>query len=39
MQDAFVDNYHIQYAHPNTAGKHIHTNVQTVRTSAGTPGW
>ena len=30
MQDAFVDNYHIQYAHPNTAGKHIHTNVQTV---------
>ena len=30
MQDAFVDNYHIQYAHPNTAGKHVHTNVQTV---------
>jgi phenylpropionate dioxygenase-like ring-hydroxylating dioxygenase large terminal subunit len=30
MQDAFIDNYHIQYAHPNTAGKHVHTNVQTV---------
>jgi phenylpropionate dioxygenase-like ring-hydroxylating dioxygenase large terminal subunit len=30
MQDAFVDSYHIQYAHPNTAGKHVHTNVQTV---------
>jgi phenylpropionate dioxygenase-like ring-hydroxylating dioxygenase large terminal subunit len=30
MQDAFLDNYHIQYAHPNTAGKHVHTNVQTV---------
>jgi phenylpropionate dioxygenase-like ring-hydroxylating dioxygenase large terminal subunit len=30
MQDAFVDNYHIQYAHPNTAGKHVHTNVQAV---------
>ncbi|HEU5388377.1 MAG TPA: SRPBCC family protein [Streptosporangiaceae bacterium] len=27
---AFVDSYHIQYAHPNTAGKHVHTNVQTV---------
>jgi phenylpropionate dioxygenase-like ring-hydroxylating dioxygenase large terminal subunit len=27
MQDAFLDGYHIQYAHPNTAGKHIHTNV------------
>lgn len=30
MQDAFIDNYHIQYAHPNTAGKHVHTNVQAV---------
>ncbi|NMO91630.1 aromatic ring-hydroxylating dioxygenase subunit alpha [Actinomycetospora sp. TBRC 11914] len=30
MQDAFVDNYHIQYAHPNTAAKHVHTNVQVV---------
>jgi phenylpropionate dioxygenase-like ring-hydroxylating dioxygenase large terminal subunit len=30
MQDAFIDNYHIQYAHPNTAGKHVHTNVQVV---------
>jgi phenylpropionate dioxygenase-like ring-hydroxylating dioxygenase large terminal subunit len=30
MQDAFLDGYHIQYAHPNTAGKHIHTNVMTV---------
>ena len=29
MQDAFLDGYHIQYAHPNTAAKHIHTNVQT----------
>ncbi|EKF24534.1 rieske domain protein [Mycolicibacterium hassiacum DSM 44199] len=27
MQDAFLDGYHIQYAHPNTAGKVIHTNV------------
>ncbi|MFZ0716399.1 aromatic ring-hydroxylating oxygenase subunit alpha [Mycobacterium sp.] len=30
MQDAFIDNYHIQYAHPNTAGKHVHTNAQVV---------
>jgi phenylpropionate dioxygenase-like ring-hydroxylating dioxygenase large terminal subunit len=30
MQDAFLDGYHIQYAHPNTAGKHIHTNVSVV---------
>lgn len=30
MQDAFLDGYHIQYAHPNTAAKHVHTNVQTV---------
>jgi phenylpropionate dioxygenase-like ring-hydroxylating dioxygenase large terminal subunit len=29
MQDAFLDGYHIQYAHPNTAAKHIHTNVLT----------
>ena len=29
MQDAFLDGYHIQYAHPNSAGKHIHTNVAT----------
>lgn len=27
MQDAFLDGYHVQYAHPNTAGKVIHTNV------------
>lgn len=27
MQDAFLDGYHIQYAHPNSAAKHIHTNV------------
>jgi phenylpropionate dioxygenase-like ring-hydroxylating dioxygenase large terminal subunit len=27
MQDAFLDGYHIQYAHPNTAAKQIHTNV------------
>ncbi|KPM52115.1 aromatic-ring-hydroxylating dioxygenase [Frankia sp. R43] len=27
MQDAFLDGYHVQYAHPNTAGLHIHTNV------------
>jgi phenylpropionate dioxygenase-like ring-hydroxylating dioxygenase large terminal subunit len=27
MQDAFLDGYHIQYAHPNTAGKIVHTNV------------
>jgi phenylpropionate dioxygenase-like ring-hydroxylating dioxygenase large terminal subunit len=30
MQDAFIDNYHIQYAHPNSAAKHVHTNVQAV---------
>ena len=30
MQDAFIDAYHIQYAHPNTAAKHIYTNIQTV---------
>jgi phenylpropionate dioxygenase-like ring-hydroxylating dioxygenase large terminal subunit len=30
MQDAFIDNYHIQYAHPNSAGKHVYTNVQAV---------
>ncbi|NKQ53200.1 Rieske 2Fe-2S domain-containing protein [Amycolatopsis sp. K13G38] len=29
MQDAFLDGYHIQYAHPNSAAKHIHTNVMT----------
>jgi phenylpropionate dioxygenase-like ring-hydroxylating dioxygenase large terminal subunit len=27
MQDAFLDGYHIQYAHPNTAGKIVHTNI------------
>lgn len=27
LQDAFLDGYHIQYAHPNTAAKYIHTNV------------
>ncbi|HUR72924.1 MAG TPA: SRPBCC family protein [Sporichthya sp.] len=27
MQDAFLDGYHIAYAHPNTAAKHIHTNL------------
>ncbi|OBJ38364.1 aromatic-ring-hydroxylating dioxygenase subunit alpha [Mycobacterium colombiense] len=27
MQDAFLDGYHIQYAHPNSAGKVVHTNV------------
>ncbi|WP_460438699.1 aromatic ring-hydroxylating oxygenase subunit alpha [Amycolatopsis stemonae] len=27
MQDAFLDGYHVQYAHPNTAAKYIHTNV------------
>lgn len=30
MQDAFLDAYHIQYAHPNSAAKHIHTNVMAV---------
>lgn len=30
LQDAFLDGYHIQYAHPNSAAKHIHTNVQVV---------
>jgi hypothetical protein len=27
MQDAFLDGYHIAYAHPNSAAKHIHTNL------------
>lgn len=27
LQDAFLDGYHIQYAHPNTAAKYIHTNI------------
>lgn len=27
MQDAFLDGYHIAYAHPNSAAKHVHTNV------------
>ena len=27
MQDAFLDGYHIAYAHPNTAAKIIHTNL------------
>lgn len=26
MQDGFLDNYHVKYAHPNTAGKMLHTN-------------
>lgn len=30
MQDAFLDGYHIQYAHPNTAAKYVHTNVLAV---------
>ncbi|MFV2177603.1 aromatic ring-hydroxylating dioxygenase subunit alpha [Actinomadura sp. LOL_016] len=30
MQDAFLDGYHIKFAHPNTAGKIIHTNVLAV---------
>jgi phenylpropionate dioxygenase-like ring-hydroxylating dioxygenase large terminal subunit len=30
MQDAFLDGYHIQYAHPNTAGKYIHTDVSVI---------
>src|SRR5690625_137611 len=29
-QDAFLDAYHIQYAHPNTAGKHVQTNATAV---------
>ncbi|MBL7487634.1 Rieske 2Fe-2S domain-containing protein [Frankia sp. AgB1.9] len=30
MQDAFLDGYHIQYAHANTAARHIHTNVMAA---------
>ncbi|GAA5165863.1 aromatic ring-hydroxylating dioxygenase subunit alpha [Pseudonocardia eucalypti] len=30
MQDAFLDGYHIQYAHPNTAGKIVHTNIMAM---------
>ncbi|MGW0040878.1 aromatic ring-hydroxylating oxygenase subunit alpha [Rhodococcus sp. NPDC003348] len=31
MQDGFLDNYHVKYAHPNTAGKMLHTNAVTLR--------
>ncbi len=30
MQDAFLDGYHVQYAHPNTAAKYVHTNVMAI---------
>lgn len=30
MQDGFLDNYHVKYAHPNTAGKMLHTNAVTL---------
>jgi phenylpropionate dioxygenase-like ring-hydroxylating dioxygenase large terminal subunit len=27
MHDAFLDGYHIKFAHPNSAGKQVHTNI------------
>jgi phenylpropionate dioxygenase-like ring-hydroxylating dioxygenase large terminal subunit len=30
LHDAFLDGYHIKFAHPLSAGKHIHTNVYAV---------
>lgn len=39
MQDAFVDGYHIQYAHPNTAGKVIHTNILAFDDFGGHARW
>lgn len=30
MHDAFLDGYHIKFAHPNSAGKLIHTNTYVV---------
>jgi phenylpropionate dioxygenase-like ring-hydroxylating dioxygenase large terminal subunit len=30
MQDAFLDGYHIQYAHPTTAGRIVHTNIMAM---------
>ena len=30
MQDGFLDGYHIQYAHANTAGKVVHTNISAL---------
>jgi phenylpropionate dioxygenase-like ring-hydroxylating dioxygenase large terminal subunit len=27
MQDAFLDGYHIKFAHPNTASRYVHTNI------------
>lgn len=30
LHDAFLDGYHIKYAHPQSAGKLIHTNIYTV---------
>ncbi|NRI65541.1 aromatic ring-hydroxylating dioxygenase subunit alpha [Rhodococcus sp. MS16] len=31
LQDGFLDNYHVKYAHPNTAGKMLHTNAVTLQ--------
>ncbi|ROO85892.1 phenylpropionate dioxygenase-like ring-hydroxylating dioxygenase large terminal subunit [Actinocorallia herbida] len=31
MQDGFLDNYHVKYAHPNTAGKVLHTNAVALK--------
>ena len=30
MHDAFLDGYHIKYAHPNSAGRVVHTNIYSV---------
>jgi phenylpropionate dioxygenase-like ring-hydroxylating dioxygenase large terminal subunit len=30
MHDAFLDGYHIKFAHPNSAGRVVHTNIYVV---------
>jgi phenylpropionate dioxygenase-like ring-hydroxylating dioxygenase large terminal subunit len=30
LHDAFLDGYHIKFAHPRSAGKYIHTNIYAV---------
>jgi phenylpropionate dioxygenase-like ring-hydroxylating dioxygenase large terminal subunit len=39
MQDGFLDGYHIKYAHPNTAARHIHTNISAFEDLAPHSRW
>ncbi|WP_181781171.1 aromatic ring-hydroxylating oxygenase subunit alpha [Pseudonocardia pini] len=39
MQDGFLDFYHLEYAHPATAGKLIHTNVAVLEDFGRTCRW